>query len=449
MKKQLKKSRVVFLTIVMAFSILQAVCAFAADASPALKIEPQLDAKAGDNIVIPVEINGNPGFSSFNMEVTLPKGWTMSCDKGHILLGSFVCNPGKGLLGYMHQENTKGDGELFQLHVKVPASAVTGTYKITINVKEMTSDIKSGSEEFSDKFRDVSCEVRVDGKTDVSSKIEFVPSDRRYTYDSSGVDLNGLTTEAKYTGIEPNGTPRVTYRLDNQYGLLREFSDWNMLEMFLSTRQPLDAGTYKMFAIYEDNTQWGRTSFEFVIEKAEAVNCKADSFTRLVRYDNTVEQVFSDGDIKAAFRAANPDKTIGSVVTIDKAEITSDPNSILAAPKVENNSVSYHLKSGLTTDSVGKTAEITITFSSANYEPSTMTFTVTVTDKVEHNITVESSRNGQLHVTPPDKAAEGTTVTIDAIPRDGYTLKELTIEYDNKTIHLVRDEDSGEFIIQP
>ena len=534
MKKRFKKSKVIFLAVVMAFSILQAVCAFAAAASPSLEMKKPEDAKADADIMIPVSINGNPGFSSFNMEVTVPDGWTMSCDQeGSILSGSLAFNPDKGLLGYMHNANTNENGELFRLHVKAPDSTKTGDYKITIKVKEMTSDISTGSKDFSKEFHDASCVVRVDGKTDVSGKIRFArSSSNSYVFDENGVELNGLTTQAAYPEITADGAPKVTYRLVNQYGYAKEFVNWGELGDFLTRRQELDAGRYTMSTIYVDNTQWGQKSFDFEVEKfsidvvnwewetpgefrydgttrsvalketndnwefttasyrentgtdtkdykasasvsvkdeysrnykvvgrppecpwkitkAQAVNCRADSFTRLVRYDKSDPQVFSGGDIKAAFREGNPGKTLGSVVTIDNVEITSDPNGILAAPKVENNSVSYQLKGGLTAGSVGSTAEITVTFTSANYEQSTMIFAVTVTDKEEHTITVEPSKNGHLNVTPPDKAAEGTTVTIDAIPDEGYALKELTIKYDNKTIHLVRDEDSGEFIIQP
>lgn len=92
-----------------------------------------------------------------------------------------------------------------------------------------------------------------------------------------------------------------------------------------------------------------------------------------LRYDNTTEQTVSADSLHA---------TAGNI-TITNVATDDETDSILSGTVLgaDGKSVTYALVSGLTADDANKTATITITFSSKNYENSTYTLTVTVIDK--------------------------------------------------------------------
>lgn len=55
----------------------------------------------------------------------------------------------------------------------------------------------------------------------------------------------------------------------------------------------------------------------------------------------------------------------------------------------------------------------------------------------EYTITVEETPNGIVKVTPDKRAAEGTEVTVEAIPDEGYVLKSITVtDANGKSVHL-------------
>lgn len=119
-----------------------------------------------------------------------------------------------------------------------------------------------------------------------------------------------------------------------------------------------------------------------------------------LRYDNTTPQTVSADSL----HDTAGDITITGVTTGNTSGILSE--TVLGA---DGKSVTYALKSGLTAADANKTATITITFSSRNYENSTYTLTVTVIDKndVSDDITFE---NGSSTYTGQEQTYEEAAV---------------------------------------
>lgn len=119
-----------------------------------------------------------------------------------------------------------------------------------------------------------------------------------------------------------------------------------------------------------------------------------------LRYDNTTPQTVSADSL----HDTAGDITITGVTTGNTSGILSE--TVLGA---DGKSVTYALKSGLTAADANKTATITITFSSRNYENSTYTLTVTVIDKndVSDQITFA---DGSSTYTGQEQTYEGASV---------------------------------------
>lgn len=119
-----------------------------------------------------------------------------------------------------------------------------------------------------------------------------------------------------------------------------------------------------------------------------------------LRYDNTTPQTVSADSL----HDTAGDITITGVTTGNTSGILSE--TVLGA---DGKSVTYALKNGLTAADANKTATITITFSSRNYENSTYTLTVTVIDKndVSDQITFA---DGSSTYTGQEQTYEGASV---------------------------------------
>ncbi len=103
---------------------------------------PTLQAKAGDELFIPVQVKDNQGFASFIIDVTYDKKilTPISVEKDQMLKGMFVSNldyqQAQSMLreAYVDTTNTSANGTLFTLKFKINGD-IQGTQAYTLDIK--------------------------------------------------------------------------------------------------------------------------------------------------------------------------------------------------------------------------------------------------------------------------------------------------------------------------
>lgn len=166
-----------------------------------------------------------------------------------------------------------------------------------------------------------------------------------------------------YTGAEQTGVQYV------------ENAGYSMSGTLTAT----NAGNYAATATLDKNHQWseGDTAVKTINWTIGRKSVTLDGQTVSLRYSNTDGQTYTAAQVKTLLGDTNPDTTVEMT-----AVSTSDADAILAADALlADNTVTYALKDGLTADDAGKTAALTISYSSNNFENGTLTLTVTVMDK--------------------------------------------------------------------
>lgn len=177
MKTKLKKKSIlIFLSIVLLVSIFPAY-ALAGDA-PSLEIKtPETITSAGDSITVPVAITGNPGFSAFDMKITIPEGWSYTGDgvvrsldgvNGILEEGNpLEFNQTNGLLAFMHNDDITENGTLFWLLLKAPDDFSGGKNQISIEVTDMTSVADNNTENLGKQFEVAKAVIMVPAALDI------------------------------------------------------------------------------------------------------------------------------------------------------------------------------------------------------------------------------------------------------------------------------------------
>lgn len=470
MKTRLKKKSLwVFLSVVMVLSIFPAY-ALTRDAH-ALKIE-SVTANAGQQITLPVKIQGNPGFSSFNMEVELQDGLSYAesgAEKSGILAeadgGELLFN--NGLVGYMNQSNVNGDGELFRLHVAVPDDAASGKYNITVKVKELTN---ADDEEFT--VSEATAVVTVKGAptleiesvrsypggvAEIPVKINGNPGFSSFNMEVTLDGLSYAVSDAKKSGILAKADDALF--AFNKDGAHIGFSNQSNVN-----------GDGELFRLYVDvpvNVAAG--DYRISVEVMEITNDQDVGL--VVKNANGVVTVIVPAlevgpvQVKAGDTAKVPVKIQGNPgFSSFNMEVIDIPSgwSLLGAEKrgvlakAEDGSLAFNEKEGLVgfmsrsnVDGDGELFWLNVNVPSdayaTDYDISVRVTGITndcdkdfsvddakgvvkVTTDQLYTITVIDTEHGRLEVTPNGKATAGTEVTINAIPDDNCVLKELIVK---------------------
>lgn len=179
MKSQAKKKTIVLLlSVLMLALIFPVIYALPGENVPTLKIETsEQTVNAGESIAVPVTIIGNPGFSAFDMKITIPEGWSYTGDgvvkssddaSGILVEGNpFEFNQDEGLLAFMHSVDITKDGTLFWLLLKAPDDFKSGKNEISIEVTDMTSAADQNTKNFGEQFEVAKALVRIPAALDI------------------------------------------------------------------------------------------------------------------------------------------------------------------------------------------------------------------------------------------------------------------------------------------
>jgi hypothetical protein len=195
--------------------------------------------------------------------------------------------------------------------------------------------------------------------TNTNYTVTAQPAGATLTINKATVLVPTPKSGLKYTGNEQTGVSSADaaiYTVTNGTGTDSDY--------YIATAKLIDKDNYEwdLAAANNSNDQ----TINWVIEQASAVTL-TDS--KSLRYSNTATQSLTiSGDGVAD-------------VKITKVEKTDNYNLLASAAADGDTGITYALKSGLQATDKDKTATITVTFNSKNYEESTMTLTVTVIDK--------------------------------------------------------------------
>lgn len=188
------------------FGTAEGVVTVTTDVIPSLAIGT-VQVNAGGSAKVPVYIKNNPGFSSFDMMVTIPDGFTCTEAKSDLLADTLTFNTDKGLLAYAGSQNIDGDGMLFWLFLEASDQAGVRDYEINISVIEMTNDAAHGSVDFGKMFETAAGMVTVTTETLYTITVEQ-PDPKQ---GSLVVDPSGSVTEG--TNVKITATPASGYKL--------------------------------------------------------------------------------------------------------------------------------------------------------------------------------------------------------------------------------------------
>jgi hypothetical protein len=178
-----------------------------------------------------------------------------------------------------------------------------------------------------------------------------------------------------------------------------------------------------------------------------------------VTYSTNIPTATSAGTYTVYYKVEGSQDAAQTVsVTIAKAKITITAVDKTAAVGAAKPTLSYtvaglkgsdklNTKPTLTCNATMSTAgeyEITVTGgdAGANYEIQRVNGKLYV--KTEHKVTVASATNGTVSVSP-EKAIEGTLVTITVTPKSGYKLSTLTVKNAAGTSYTASADNNGKY----